>query len=120
LTLPGRHFGRFGPNQREVTVLRESQGHSSSANPRAGGLHAKKWREAITALERAISLDPTAGLRLSAPLATANNEIAWAAFLDVELRGKPVEGLENVLSNTEKAVARAIIRMFTTRAGISI
>jgi hypothetical protein len=49
------------------------------------------------------------------PLATANDEIAWAAFLDVELLGKPVEGLKDVLSNTEKTVAR-----FTTRAGISI
>jgi WD40 repeat protein len=68
-------------------------------------MRAKRWREAIAAFETAISQDPHAQARLASRMASAHDEIAWAAFLDVELGGKPVGLLKDALRDSEQAVA---------------
>ena len=70
-------------------------------------MQAERWRDAITAFTSAIALDPKATARLTPRLAAAHYWIAWKAFLDVALRGKPADGLIAALVDGEKAVALA-------------
>ena len=70
-------------------------------------IQADRHREAIAGLEQFIERTPAAAARLAPALASAHNDIAWAAFLDVAMRAKPVETLKDVLADAEKAVQLA-------------
>jgi tetratricopeptide (TPR) repeat protein len=72
-----------------------------------GHIDANRHREAIAGLEQAIVRTPATAARLALTLAQAHDGIAWNAFLDVALRGKPVETLKDVLGDVEKAVKLA-------------
>jgi hypothetical protein len=71
-------------------------------------IEANRHREAIAALEQMIGRTPATAARLAPILAQAHYGIAWNAFLDVALRGKPVETLKDVLGDVETAVTLAL------------
>ena len=64
---------------------------------------ARSFMAGLKALTRALET----AARLAPALASAHDGIAWAAFLDVALRAKPVETLKDVLADAEKAVSLA-------------
>lgn len=68
-------------------------------------LQRRKWQEAITAIDRAMSLDPSAAMRLRMRLSVVHFNRAQEAWADVFLRGKPVEVLTPALADAEKALS---------------
>jgi hypothetical protein len=67
-------------------------------------LGARRYSQAIAAYEKAIVFDPGSRDRVGPRLAQAHDGIAWDAFLEVALRGKPVESLTAVIGHADKAV----------------